>query len=70
MNAGIPQKKSNGASQRLARARSVTTPSDGLTCTEGQVDDLLSGGESTGEERKASLKRMVPKSLSGKIRVK
>ena len=26
-------------------------PSGGLTCTEGQVDDVLSAGESTEEER-------------------
>lgn len=64
------KRKEGNGDQRLARARGINPPSDGLTCSEAQIDHLLSEGESTGEETNRSQKRMVQKSLSRKIRVK
>jgi len=38
--------------QTSPSARGSSAPSDDLTCSEGQVEDLLSKGESTGDARR------------------
>lgn len=46
------KRKTEGSEHRLGTNSAV----DGLTCSEGQVEDLLAEGESTEAERKAPMR--------------
>lgn len=50
-----------------AIARALRALSDGLTCSEEQVEDLLSEGESTENDKSRSQKRSARKASPGKI---
>ena len=61
--------KGNGGRKKQTATLSQVTKSqsDDLTCSEGQVEDLLSEGESTGEEGSQPPKRTSRKSASAPV---
>lgn len=60
--------KSNSESRKrtFSRAQGANSRSDDLTCNEGQVEDLLSEGESTGDEGTRPQKPTAQKVFSSK----
>lgn len=51
-----PRKGNTSGHVRKATGLRGTNTVDGLTCSEGQVEDLLSEGESTDSERTVSVR--------------
>jgi hypothetical protein len=58
------RKSAKNVSQGKGHALS-RPPSGGLTCSESQVDDMLSAGESTEKERHLPTETMSEPSLAG-----